>query len=65
LLGGEEIKWHESICWGQGSETLNGTRAKSKDLLEGDNNTQYFHIVENGKFRKRHIFKLEQEEAII
>jgi hypothetical protein len=48
-----------------GSETLNGTRAKSKDLLEGDNSTQYFHLVANGKFRKRHIFKLEQEEAII
>jgi hypothetical protein len=31
----EEIKWYE--------------RAKTKDLLEGDDNTQYFHLVANGK----------------
>jgi hypothetical protein len=39
--------------------------AKTKDLLEGDDNTQYFHLVANGKYRKQHIFKLEQEDGVI
>jgi hypothetical protein len=34
LLREEEVKWYE--------------RAKTKDLLEGDDNTQYFHLVANG-----------------
>jgi hypothetical protein len=33
--------------------------------LEGDDNTQYFHLVANGKHRRQHIFKLEQEEGVI
>jgi hypothetical protein len=33
--------------------------------LEGDDNTQYFHLVANGKYRKQHIFKLEQEDGVI
>jgi hypothetical protein len=28
------------------------SKAKTKDLLEGDNNTKYFHMVANGKRRK-------------
>jgi mannosylglycoprotein endo-beta-mannosidase len=51
LLREEEIKWYQ--------------RAKTKDLLEGDDNTQYFHLVANGKYRKQHIFKLEQEDGVI
>jgi len=42
LLREEEIKWFQ--------------RAKTKDLLEGDNNTKYFHMVANGKRRKTRIF---------
>ena len=35
MLREEEIKWYQ--------------RAKVKDLLQGDSNTQYFHLVANGK----------------
>ena len=42
LLREEEIKWFQ--------------RAKTKDMLEGDNNTKYFHMVANGKRRKTRIF---------
>jgi mannosylglycoprotein endo-beta-mannosidase len=51
LLREEEIKWLQ--------------RVKTKDLLEGDNNTKYFHIVANGKRRKTRIFQLEQEGKVI
>ena len=40
-------------------------RAKTKDVLESDDNTQYFHLVANRKHRKQHIFKLEQEDGVI
>jgi hypothetical protein len=42
LLQEEEIKWFQ--------------RAKTKDLLVGDNNTKYFHMVVNGKRRKTRSF---------
>jgi hypothetical protein len=42
LLREEEIKWFQ--------------RAKSKDLLEGDNNTKYFHLLANVKRRKTRVF---------
>jgi mannosylglycoprotein endo-beta-mannosidase len=51
LLREEELKWYQ--------------RAKAKNLLEGDANTKYFHLVANGKHRKSHIFRLEQEEGLI
>jgi len=51
LLRKVELKWYQ--------------RAKTKDLLEGDANTKYFHQVANGKHRKTHIFRLEQEEGLI
>jgi hypothetical protein len=51
LLSEEEIKWYE--------------RPKTKDLLEGDNNTKYFHLVANWRHRKECIFKLEQEDGVI
>ena len=38
LLREEEIRWYE--------------RAKVKTLLEGDDNTRFFHLVANGKHRK-------------
>ena len=46
LLREEEIKWYE--------------RAKVKSLLQGDDNTRFFHLVANGKHRKQNIFILEQ-----
>jgi hypothetical protein len=51
LLREEEIKWFQ--------------RAKTKNLLEGDNNTKYFHMVDNEKRRKTRIFQLEQEGKMI
>ena len=36
-------------------------RAKATDVLLGDNNTRYFHMVANGKHRKKRIFSLEHE----
>ena len=42
FLREEEIKWFQ--------------RAKTKDMLEGDNNSKYFHMVANGKRRKTRIF---------
>ena len=51
LLREEEIKWFQ--------------RAKTRDLLEGDNNTKYFQMVANGKRRKTRILILEQEEGVI
>ena len=36
-----------------------------KTLLQGDDNTRFFHLVANGKHRKQHIFILEQEDGVI
>jgi hypothetical protein len=49
LLREEELKWYK--------------RAKVKTLLEGDANTRFFHLVANGKHRKQHIFKLENDQV--
>ena len=38
---------------------------KTKDLLEGDDNTKYFHLVANRRHRKQCIFKLKQEDGVI
>jgi mannosylglycoprotein endo-beta-mannosidase len=46
----EEIKWYE--------------RAKVKTLLEGDANTRFFHLVANGKHRKPHIYRLEDDNGV-
>jgi hypothetical protein len=45
MLREEELKWYQ--------------RSKAKELLEGDNNTKYFHLIANEKFRKSQIYKLE------
>jgi hypothetical protein len=50
LLREEELKWFE--------------RAKVKTLLESDANTRFFHVVANGKHRKQHICKLEDDQGI-
>jgi hypothetical protein len=34
-------------------------RAKVNHLLEGDDNTKYFHLVANGKHRRQRIYSLE------
>jgi hypothetical protein len=51
LLREEELKWFQ--------------RAKTTNILEGDNNTKYFQMIANGKRRKTRIFRLEQEEGVI
>ena len=51
LLAEEELYWHK--------------RSNSKWLLEGDNNTSFFHRIANGKKRKNQIFSLEGENGII
>jgi hypothetical protein len=51
LLREEEIKWYE--------------RAKVQNLLQGDDNTRFFHLIATNKYRKQHIFRLEQEDGII
>jgi mannosylglycoprotein endo-beta-mannosidase len=51
LLREEELKWYK--------------RAKVKTLLEGDANTRFFHLVANGKHRKQHIFKLENDQGVV
>ena len=51
LLREEEIKWYE--------------RAKVKTLLEGDVNTRFFHLVANGKHRKQHIYRLENDQGAV
>jgi predicted RNase H-like nuclease (RuvC/YqgF family) len=51
LLQEEETKWYE--------------RAKVQNLLQGDDNTRFFHLIASNKCRKQHIFRLEQEDGII
>jgi hypothetical protein len=36
-------------------------RAKVNNLLEGDDNTKYFHLVANGKHRRQCIYSLEDD----
>jgi hypothetical protein len=36
-----------------------------KHIQEGGNNTKYFHLITNGKHRKKRIFQLEQDEGTI
>jgi hypothetical protein len=40
-------------------------RAKIKHVQEGGDNTKYFHLIANGKNRRKRIFQLEQEEGTI
>jgi hypothetical protein len=52
-----QLLWEEELKWFQ--------RAKTTNLLEGDNNTKYFQMIANGKRRKTRIFRLEQEEGVV
>lgn len=36
-----------------------------RQIVEGENNTQFFHLIANGKHRKKNIFQLEQDEGTI
>jgi hypothetical protein len=40
-------------------------RAKVKHVQEGGDNTKYFHLIANGKHRRKKIFQLEQDEGTI
>ena len=40
-------------------------QAKIKHVQEGGQNTKYFHLIANGKHRKKKIFQLEQDEGTI
>lgn len=40
-------------------------RCKEKNLLEGDDNTKYYHAKANGRKRKNMIYSLDQEEGEI
>lgn len=51
ILSEEELYWHK--------------RSNVRWLLEGDNNTNFFHRVENGKRRKNTIFNLSHNNTII
>ncbi|KAG2615883.1 hypothetical protein PVAP13_3NG045571 [Panicum virgatum] len=51
MLAEEEQFWHK--------------RANSKCLLKGDNNTEFFHRIANGKKRKNKIFSLSHDNTSI
>jgi hypothetical protein len=40
-------------------------RAKVEHIQEGGDNTKYFHLIANGKHRKKRISQLEQDEGTI
>jgi hypothetical protein len=40
-------------------------RAKVKHIQAGRDNTKYFHLIANGKHRRKKIFQLEQEKGTI
>jgi hypothetical protein len=46
LLREEKVKWYQ--------------RGKAKHLLQGDMNTKYFQLLDNGKHRKNRIFQLQE-----
>ena len=51
LLREEELKW--------------ALRAKVRKIVQGDDTTRFFHMIANGKHRKKRIFQLEQDEGTI
>uniref|UniRef100_A0A453N1K1 Uncharacterized protein n=1 Tax=Aegilops tauschii subsp. strangulata TaxID=200361 RepID=A0A453N1K1_AEGTS len=40
-------------------------RAKVLKVVQGDDNTQFFHMIANGKHRKKKIIQLEQDEGTV
>jgi hypothetical protein len=51
LLREEELKWYQ--------------RSKAQFILEGYSNTRYFHVIANGRHRKKRIHSLVQDEGLI
>jgi hypothetical protein len=51
IIKEEKIKWFQ--------------RAKEKKILQGDNNTRYYHSKANGRRRKTLIINLNQDEGLI
>ena len=57
---------NDRICFlRRDEETKWAQRAKVKYIQEGGNNTKIFHLIANGKHRKKKIFQLEQDEGTI
>jgi hypothetical protein len=57
---------NEGLCnLRRNEETKWSQRAMVKHIQEGGNNTKYFHLIANGKHRKKKIFQLEQDEGTI
>jgi hypothetical protein len=52
-----KMRRKEELYWAQ--------RAKARMILQGDDNTKFFHLLANGRYRKTRITQLEQEEGII
>lgn len=52
-----KMRRKEELYWAQ--------RAKAGMILQGDDNTKFFHLLANGRYRKTRITQLEQEEGII
>ena len=51
FLREEEMKW--------------ALRAKVLKVVQGDDNTQFFHMIANGKHRRKKIIQLEQDEVTV
>ena len=51
LLREEEMKW--------------ALRAKVLEVVQGDDNTQFFHMISYGKHRRKKIIQLEQDEGTV
>jgi hypothetical protein len=51
MLRAEELRWCQ--------------RVKSNDLLQGDSNTKYFHLIASGKHMESRIFQLNDGDQII
>jgi hypothetical protein len=53
----DKLRRDEEAKWAQ--------RAKVRHIQEGGDNTKYFHLIANGKHRRKRIFQLEQDEGTI
>jgi hypothetical protein len=51
------MRREEEIYWAQ--------RPKARMILQGDDNTKFFHLLANGRYRKTRITQLDQEEGVI
>src|SRR4051812_2737399 len=51
LLREEEMKW--------------ALRENMRQVIQGGNNTQFFHLIANGKHTRKKIIQLEQDEGTI